>query len=184
MKEIFSFNLLPHQKGEKKEEKKFSSLIYSLILLLVGVFVWIFITIANYVFVYPSYKNKLQDNLDLKNKMKSYSVYVASNGELVTKTNILDEVILEHTDPSLVFGVIDNQIKMTVPSALILRYGRSSTGNYQVTAKVDDVYSIFKLIKAFSINEKVNDASLITLNKADDGYIFILDLNLNLDNKN
>ncbi len=181
MKKGFSFNLLPPKSKEsiKQEEEKFSTLFYSLVLLFAGVFVWIIVVFANFLFVQASYKKSVERNTKLDQQISSYLLYVIENGELVTKTNMLEGVVLKHTDPSLVFEIIDTQIKQTVPNAVISRYGRSQTGNYQVTAQVNSLEQVFSLIKAFSVNSKVNDVTLVGLSKSDnENYSFVLDLDI------
>ena len=183
----FSFNLLPakDKKEVEKEEKKFSSLFYSIVLLLFAVFVWVAVLVVDLVFVNSKYKQRISENTQLDKEISSYWLYSAKNGELVTKTNMLSSVILKHKDPSLVFDTIDGQIKQSVPDATILRYGRSQTGNYQVTAEISDIFKVIKLVKDFNSNPNVQDASLLSLSKLDNGsYLFILDLEILENNQN
>ncbi len=179
----FSFSLLPNKSKQeiKKETKRSNGLFYASILLFAIALLWLLIRGVDLIYV-KNTKSKWQETSNSRSKeIATYSQYKIQNGELVTKTNILSEVVIKHLDPELVFGIIDKKIKESTPNVTIISYGRNPTGSFQVTGVTNNVNDVSKLLKNFYSEDGVEDVNLIRVVKTDNTYKFILDLKIKID---
>lgn len=181
-KPLFVFNLLSKKKGVKqieKEEKRTSGLLYAAFFLFVGVILWVAVSGFNLVVVRSSLADWEQAEINKNAEVASFTSYKVKNGELVTKTGMLSEVVLKHTDPELVFDIIESRIIETAPNVEVLSYGREPSGHFQVTCSTTQTVDIPRLLKAFPTDENVEDVSLTYMQKDEDGsYEFMLDLEI------
>lgn len=174
----FKFNLLPPKSKEiiAKEDKRSVTLLYSSALLFSIVIAWMILAVVN-AWLKSAQINKWQKiNNDKATEMTLYNQYAYENYELYQKANVLSSVVLKNTDPDLVFNLINNRIKQSAPNATITKYGRNSTGNYQISGQTKNIDDIAKLLKDFKEEQNVNDVSLLSMNKDGSTYQFIIDL--------
>jgi len=179
-KNPFKFNLLPPKSKDviAREDKRSYTLLYSTALLFSIALVWVIISSVNAWLKSVQVKNWESTSTKRDTEISSYNQYVYQNYELYQKANILNPVVTKNSDPDLVFGLINTRIKESAPNVSIMKYGRNTSGNYQITGKTNNLDDISKLLKDFKADESVSDVSLLNLQFENGIYQFILDLAL------
>jgi hypothetical protein len=179
-KKAFKFNLLPPKSKDiiAKEDQRSSTLLYSSILLFSIALVWVVINLINAGLKSIEVKKWEDINSDKETEIATYNQYVYQNYELYQKANVLSSVVLKNTDPDLVFGLINEKISGSTPNAVITKYGRNATGNYQITGQTGDLDDVAKLLKDFKAETNVTDVSLLSMQYINGKYQFVLDLSI------
>lgn len=179
----FIFNLLPKKTKEEveREDVRSTGLLYATILLFFTVLVWVGINAID-VFLLGDNVNKWELISSQKDAViSSYQGDRVRNGELVVKTQILSEVVDKHVDPSLVFDIIDEQIKTSTPTVVVDKYGRASDGSFQVSGVAESDEDVSKLIKDFSQRESIENVALLSIASSEGGkYQFTISLILDV----
>ncbi len=182
MSKTFRFSLLPKKTKQdiEKEETRSTGLLYSAVLVFFTVLVWVAIALLNIFIVEGNLKKWENSKSSNQAKIESYRIYRAENGELVTKTQILSDVVAKHLDPRVVFDLIDKRIKENTPNVEIVKYGRTSDGSFQVTGVTVDYNDVNKLVKAFGEEEEIDDVQLSSILFIEDQYRFTINLKINV----
>jgi hypothetical protein len=176
----FKFNLLPPKSKDiiAQEDKRSYTLLYSTSILFSIAVIWVLLSSMNAWVKSVQVKNWQNTDVKKDTEINSYNQYVYENYELYQKANILSTVVSKNSDPDLVFDLIDTRIKASAPNISIMKYGRTASGNYQITGKTNNVNDISKLLKDFKADESVNDVSLLSMQNVSGSYEFVLDLAL------
>jgi len=118
-------------------------------------------------------------NRDEDAQIVSYQSEAEDNYELYVKSQGLSGVVTKHTDPDLVFNLIDLRIKESTPGVNIVAYSRNSSGHYQITGTTKKQQDVATLINDFLDDENIKDITLLSLKASTEGNSeFILDIEL------
>jgi len=156
----FVFNLLPGKPKELevKEENRDRLSVRSAVLPLVAALVWLGLIVFNGLVV-EKVKGKWQQAVTGKeNKIKvQYLSVRIQHGELVSKTNLLTDVIQKDIKPEEVFVLTEKLFPETEAGIQIKGYGREEDGAFNVTLSTANYEQFAQVIRRFSNYEGVRD---------------------------
>jgi len=180
-KKKFEFNLLPPKSKIliKREDKRSYGLFYAAFLLFLIALVWVLISLWNFWLTSREVRKWENTDQEREEEIFSYNNVAQDNHELFQKANVLSAVVLKHTDPDLVFKLIDERIRLSTPRVDIVKYGRNTSGSYQITGTTLNSEDVTKLLKDFDEEENVEDVNLIIMRHENEAIEFILDLEIN-----
>lgn len=158
----FIFNLLPgkSKKEVKKEDDRDSSSFYIVLVLLIVTVLWVISSLSNSVLVnnyIGSWNTRITDQ---EAEILGYAATKATNGELVTKTKALENVIDKNIDPDEFFSLVEGTITSASPSAIIRSYGREESGTFNVNGEGQSFQEVSKIIYVFTSNQSFTDVKL------------------------
>jgi len=159
----YTFNLLPQKKRSlvKKEEKRDNYSVLVTVLPLLCVILWLVLVLVNGLIV-ENYRQSWQKTIDERNKTISYDLVpiMLKHGELVVKTNGLENVITKDVKPEQLFVLIDEIYSNQDLSFKIVGYGRKDDGSFQVSIIAIDFLRFTQLARRFTSYQYINGVKI------------------------
>lgn len=159
----YTFNLLPQKQRSlvKKEDKRDNYSVMVTILPLIGVVIWLVLILLNGL-VIENYRLSWQKTIDARNNTINYDLVpiLMKHGELVVKTNGLENVITKDVKPEQLFVLIDQIYSNQDLSFKIIGYGRKDDGSFQVSIIATNYLRFSELTRRFSSYKYINNVKI------------------------
>jgi len=156
----FVFNLLPGKPKELevKEENRDRLSVRSAVLPLAAALVWLGLIVFNGLVVEKVKLNWQQAVVNKENKIEvQYLPVRIKHGELVSKTNLLIDVIQKDIKPEVVFVLTETLFPQTEAGIQIKGYGREDDGAFSVSLSTASYNQFAQVIRRFSNYEGIKD---------------------------
>jgi hypothetical protein len=161
----FTFNLLPQKARSlvKKEEKRDNYSVMVTVLPLMGVIIWLILILLNGLVV-ENYRQSWEKIVADRNNTINYDLVpiMMKHGELVVKTNGLEDVITKDIKPEQLFVLLDEIYSNQDLSFKIIGYGRKDDGSFQVSIVATDFLRISELTRRFATYRYINGVKIDT----------------------
>lgn len=166
--DIFKFNLLPKKSREEEiiTEERDVSIIYSTLLVFGAVFIYLILNIVQLLFVQSRLDNVNTDISASDNTISEYFSIRRINGELVSKSRLLQEPLEEDIKISNFLRLANTLIGVY---GEISNYDRESTGTFVITAKFNNTISIESAIVTAKESTEVENVFLRSIATQQDG---------------
>ena len=156
----FAFNLLPQKSRSliNKEEKRDNYTVLVSIFPFMAVIIWLFLSLADGL-VIERYKQAWESTVnDRKNTIENeLAPILIKHGELVQKTNALNNVISKDIKPEQLFILLDTIYSNQDNTFSVVGYGRNKTGSYFVNIKTQNYLRFAEIARRFSAYKYIND---------------------------
>lgn len=159
----FGFNLLPQKSRAlvHKEEKRDNYSVAIAILPLTAVVIWLALILINVYYVDAK-------KLGLEAQVDKYQNYInndlapilIANGEMVTKTNALEEVIQKDIQPEQLFVLIDKIYSRQDETFSIKGYSRDKDGSFNVLISANSYLRLTEVARRFENDDSIYNVKL------------------------
>ena len=131
------------------------------VLPLLCVILWLILVLINGLIV-ENYRQSWQKTIEERNKTISYDLVpiMLKHGELVVKTNGLENVITKDVKPEQLFVLIDEIYSNQDLSFKIVGYGRKDDGSFQVSIIATDYLRFAQLARRFTSYQYINGVKI------------------------
>lgn len=166
----FGFNLLPQKSRAlvHKEDKRDNYSVAIAILPLTAVVIWLALILFN-VYVVDAKKLGLEAQITKHKKYieNDLADILIANGEMVTKTNALAEVIQKDIQPEQLFILIDKIYSQQDDTFRITGYSRNTDGSFNVSLVADSFLRLTEITRRFENDGSISDVKLENANIED-----------------
>jgi hypothetical protein len=159
----YGFNLLPQKSRAlaSKENKRDSYSVAIAILPLTSVVIWLSLILINFFVVLPAKKNiELKIDNDKRYIETDLAPILISNGEMVTKTNALQDLIEKDIQPEQLFVLIDKIYSNQDPTFQITGYSRNPNGSFSVSLSAITYQRLAEITRRFSADSSITNVKL------------------------
>ncbi len=159
----YGFNLLPQKSRAlvHKEDKRDNYSVAIAILPLTAVVIWLALILFN-VYVVDAKKLGLEALAAKRQQFinNDLAPILIANGEMVTKTNALAEVIDQDVQPEQLFQLIDKIYSNQDDSFRITGYSRNRDGSFSVTMLADSFLRLTEITRRFENDDGITGVKL------------------------